>query len=128
LIFSEFLAQSVSSNLIFLLAMMLYPETQQKAQDEIDLMVGRDRLPDFSDQPNLPYVNALCKEVLRWQNVAPLCEFIQVFSIIRILISLQLSHMQSLKMMSTKVSLYRRVVLSWRTHGSLSWIVEYLIR
>lgn len=72
------MAQSVSSNLIFLLAMILYPETQRKAQDEIDLVVGRDGLPDFSDQPNLPYVNALCKEVLRWQNVTPLCELIQM--------------------------------------------------
>ncbi|KAF9447305.1 putative CyP450 monooxygenase [Macrolepiota fuliginosa MF-IS2] len=63
---------SVASNLIFLLALVLYPEAQQKAQDEIDAVVGRDRLPDFRDQPNLPYVNALCKEVMRWQNVTPL--------------------------------------------------------
>ena len=72
--------QSVSANLVFLLAMMLYPESQLKAQDEIDAVVGRDRLPDFNDQPNLPYVNALCKEVLRWQNVTPLCELIGGFS------------------------------------------------
>lgn len=74
------LDQSVSANLVFLLAMMLYPESQLKAQDEIDAVVGRDRLPDFNDQPNLPYVNALCKEVLRWQNVTPLCELIGGFS------------------------------------------------
>jgi cytochrome P450 len=55
--------------------MALYPDAQQKAQEEIDQIVGRDRLPDFSDQGNLPYLNALCKEVVRWQNVTPLCEF-----------------------------------------------------
>lgn len=99
---------------------MLYPETQRKAQDEIDLVVGRDRLPDFSDQPNLPYVNALCKEVLRWQSVAPLCESVHMFFlIIGILISLQLSHMQSLKMMSTEASSCPRALLSWRIHGNL---------
>lgn len=71
---------------------MLYPETQRKAQNEIDLVVGRDRLPDFSDQPNLPYVNALCKEVLRWQNVAPLCELIQIFGNQDSYISAAVSH------------------------------------
>ncbi|EIM84337.1 cytochrome P450 [Stereum hirsutum FP-91666 SS1] len=56
----------------FFLAMTLYPEVQRKAQDEIDLVVGHDRLPDWSDQQSLPYVDALVKEVLRWRNITPL--------------------------------------------------------
>ncbi|KAH9038268.1 cytochrome P450 [Lactarius hengduanensis] len=56
----------------FILAMILYPEVQRKAQSEIDRVVGKSRLPDFSDQDALPYVQAVLKEVLRWHPVAPL--------------------------------------------------------
>lgn len=45
--------------------MLLYPEVQRKAQAEVDRVVGRDRLPDFSDEGSLPYVSAIVKEVLR---------------------------------------------------------------
>ncbi|KAJ6517253.1 cytochrome P450 [Mycena vitilis] len=56
----------------FFLAMSLYPEVQAEAQRELDKVVGTDRLPDISDRPHLPYVNALCKEILRWHNAAPM--------------------------------------------------------
>ncbi|KAG6895872.1 hypothetical protein C0992_011872, partial [Termitomyces sp. T32_za158] len=39
----------------FLLAMMGHPEVLAKAQKEIDSVVGSQRLPDFTDRPNLPY-------------------------------------------------------------------------
>ncbi len=52
--------------------MSLYPAVLRKAQAELDTVVGRDRLPDFSDRPHLVYVNAIIKEALRWQNVIPL--------------------------------------------------------
>ena len=52
--------------------MTLYPEVQRKAQTEIDQVVGTSRLPDFSDQDALPYVQAVLKEVLRWHPVSPL--------------------------------------------------------
>ncbi|KAJ6543220.1 cytochrome P450 [Mycena vulgaris] len=55
----------------FLLAMMLYPEVQLAAQRELDAVIGSDRLPDLSDRSQLPYVDALCKEVLRWHVAAP---------------------------------------------------------
>ncbi|KAJ7286948.1 cytochrome P450 [Mycena rebaudengoi] len=55
----------------FFLAMSLYPEVQAEAQRELDLIVGHERLPDISDRPNLPYMNALCKEVFRWHVAAP---------------------------------------------------------
>ncbi|KAI9458895.1 cytochrome P450 [Lactarius psammicola] len=56
----------------FMLAMVLYPEAQQKAQEEIDAVVGTGRLPDFDDEESLPYLSALCQEVQRWHPVAPL--------------------------------------------------------
>jgi cytochrome P450 len=46
--------------------MILHPEVQQKAQEEIDQIVGKDRLPEFSDRQSLPYIDAIVKEVLRW--------------------------------------------------------------
>ena len=45
---------------------------QKKAQAELDAVVGTSRLPDFSDRPSLPYLEALFREVLRWHPVLPL--------------------------------------------------------
>jgi len=44
---------------------MLYPEAQAEAQREIDKVVGRDRLPGWSDWENLPYTRATMKEAFR---------------------------------------------------------------
>ncbi|KAK0215676.1 cytochrome P450 [Armillaria fumosa] len=63
---------TVSAQYAFYLAMLLYPDVQKKAQAEIDDVVGSDRLPGFADRENLPYVNAIVSEVLRWNNVAPI--------------------------------------------------------
>ena len=52
--------------------MVLNPDVQRKAQEELDQVIGRERLPDFSDKGNLPYVEAIYKEVLRWFPNAPL--------------------------------------------------------
>jgi len=49
-----------------------YPEVQAKAQAELDAFVGPDRLPEFSDRADLPYVNAIISEILRWQPVVPM--------------------------------------------------------
>ena len=56
----------------FLVACLLHPEAQKKARYEIDAVVGRDRLPAFEDRSRLPFVDAMCKEVLRWRPVVPL--------------------------------------------------------
>jgi cytochrome P450 len=52
--------------------MVIYPEVQAKAQEDIDRVVGKDRLPDFDDRPELPYVEAILRETLRWHPVIPL--------------------------------------------------------
>ena len=49
-----------------------YPEVQAKAQAELDAVIGLDRLPEFSDSANLPYITAIISELLRWQPVIPL--------------------------------------------------------
>ncbi|TFK52120.1 cytochrome P450 [Heliocybe sulcata] len=57
---------------VFLLAMAMYPEVQAKAQMELDRIVGKDRLPGYEDRHHLPYLNAVMKEIQRWQPVVPL--------------------------------------------------------
>ena len=56
----------------FFLALVLFPEAQRRAQAELDIVIGRERLPTFDDRPRLPYVEALCKELMRWQMVTPI--------------------------------------------------------
>lgn len=54
----------------FLLALCLYPEWQKKMQDEIDAVCD-DRMPEFSDMPNLPITRAILVEVARWRPASP---------------------------------------------------------
>lgn len=56
----------------FILAMVLHPEVQARAQEELDRVVGRGRLPDFGDRKDLVYIGAVVKEIFRWCPVAPL--------------------------------------------------------
>lgn len=52
--------------------MVLHPEIQKTAQNEIDSAIGTGRLPEFSDRGSLPYINAILNESLRWHPVVPL--------------------------------------------------------
>ncbi|KAM0016665.1 putative flavonoid 3'-monooxygenase [Helianthus debilis subsp. tardiflorus] len=52
--------------------MVLHQDIQAKAQDEIEELVGRHRLVQDSDIPNLSYVQAIIKEVLRLHPPGPL--------------------------------------------------------
>jgi cytochrome P450 len=54
------------------LVLVLFPQVQRRAQAELDAAVGRDRLPTFDDRPRLPYIEAFCKELMRWQMVTPI--------------------------------------------------------
>ncbi|KAE8148909.1 cytochrome P450 [Aspergillus avenaceus] len=56
---------------VFVLASVLHSGAVQRAQKELDSVVGQTRLPVFEDSPNLPYVNAFISEVLRWRPIAP---------------------------------------------------------
>jgi cytochrome P450 len=52
--------------------MALHPEKQRKAQEEIDRIIGRDRLPVFQDRESLVYVEAIYREVFRWLPPLPM--------------------------------------------------------
>ena len=64
--------KAVSSLSSLFLALVLYPDVQERARAELDTVIARDRLPTFDDRPRLPYINAMCRELMRWQMVTPL--------------------------------------------------------
>ncbi len=43
-----------------------HPIVQARIQAEMDLVIGRDRLPEFSDKPGLPYLQCVILEVIRF--------------------------------------------------------------
>lgn len=53
----------------FIMTMVNHPEQQRLAQEELDRVVGKDRMPGFQDMADLVYVSALVKEVQRWRPV-----------------------------------------------------------
>ena len=57
--------QTVSTLSSFILFMVKYPEVQKRAQEEVDRVIGSDRLASFSDRESLPYIDAVVAEVLR---------------------------------------------------------------
>ncbi|KAI3615363.1 cytochrome p450 [Moniliophthora roreri] len=68
--------ETTSSSLGWLiLALLCFPEAQRKAQEELDNVVGRARLPTLDDMENLPYMRAVVKEALRWRPTTPLSVF-----------------------------------------------------
>ncbi|KDQ22337.1 hypothetical protein PLEOSDRAFT_1050613 [Pleurotus ostreatus PC15] len=54
----------------FVLAMLLYPDVQCKAQEELDRVVGAGNIPTFEDRESLPYIDAIFRELLRWRPPA----------------------------------------------------------
>jgi cytochrome P450 len=57
----------VSATGIFLYLIAKNPHVQKKAQEEIDRVVCSGRLPDVNDRPDLPYIEAIYRELLRYE-------------------------------------------------------------
>ncbi|KAI0871067.1 cytochrome P450 [Hypoxylon argillaceum] len=62
---------------VFIMAMITNLEAQVRAREEVDRVCtsadGQSlRLPKMSDMPEMPYVNAMIKEVLRWRPTVPI--------------------------------------------------------
>ena len=64
--------------------MMLHPDTQSRAQAELDKVTGGDHLPSFEDLEHRPYIRAVVTETIRWQAVVPLGELTISFDIVRL--------------------------------------------
>ena len=54
--------------------MVVNPEVQEKAQAQIDALLGDTRLPTLEDRPFLPFIDAVFWETLRYSPVVPLCK------------------------------------------------------
>lgn len=52
--------------------MSLFPDVQRKAQEELDRIVGPNRLPEFDDHDNLVYIRAVDLECMRWMPFTPM--------------------------------------------------------
>jgi cytochrome P450 len=63
---------TVAAATSYFLAVLVYPEVQRRAQEELDRIVGRGRLPEYSDKDNLPYLDGVVRESLRWLPVVPM--------------------------------------------------------
>ena len=50
----------------FIQALLVWPEVLRKAQEEVDRVIGPDRLPAIEDYENLPYIRSCIKESIRW--------------------------------------------------------------
>ncbi|KAF9241409.1 cytochrome P450 [Melanogaster broomeanus] len=57
---------------VFTLAMVENPQVWKRAQEEIDAVIGMDKLPSFDDRASLPYIDAVLRETIRWQPILPL--------------------------------------------------------
>ncbi|XP_068964694.1 cytochrome P450 1B1 isoform X3 [Petaurus breviceps papuanus] len=63
---------TLSTALQWLLILFIrYPKVQARVQEELDRVVGRDRLPSLDDQPHLPYVMAFLYEAMRFSSFIP---------------------------------------------------------
>ena len=64
--------QTSSAVKTFFYSMALNPDIQKKAQEEIDRVVGNQRLPNFDDRESMPYTDAIYREVMRTRPILPL--------------------------------------------------------
>jgi hypothetical protein len=53
---------TTSKMLSFILASIAFPDTLKKAQEELNKVVGRNRLPDWQDENNVPYCRSMIKD------------------------------------------------------------------
>ena len=74
-LFDLFLAgsETTSTSLTWAaLYMVRYPEIQTRVQQELDQVVGLDRLPSMKDKTDLPYTEAVIMEIQRHANIVPM--------------------------------------------------------
>jgi cytochrome P450 len=58
--------------MLLVLYLMQNRDKQRKGQEEVDRVVGKDRLPTWDDVPNLTYVNLILQETYRMNPLSPL--------------------------------------------------------
>ncbi|CAG7821182.1 unnamed protein product [Allacma fusca] len=63
-------SETTSTTLSWMCAYLIHhPQVQHKLQEEIDQVVGKERLPALADRPSMPYTEAVISEVLRYSSI-----------------------------------------------------------
>ncbi|KDN34192.1 hypothetical protein RSAG8_12728, partial [Rhizoctonia solani AG-8 WAC10335] len=62
---------TVSALSTFVLTMILFPDKQRKAQQELETVLGPGRIPGLKDRDSIPHIGALVMGVLRWHLFYP---------------------------------------------------------
>ncbi|KAI0700085.1 cytochrome P450 [Cytidiella melzeri] len=71
LVYSGGLDTTMSAIMTAFTLLVADPVIQARVQAEMDLVIGKDRLPEFSDRPHLPYLQCVISETLRWGASTP---------------------------------------------------------
>ncbi|KAJ9645017.1 hypothetical protein H2204_001479 [Knufia peltigerae] len=61
-----------STLMVCIMNLLLHPEILKNAREQVDEVVGTDRLPTFDDRDQLPYIEYLIQETTRWYPLSPL--------------------------------------------------------
>jgi len=61
---------------LFVMAMILHPDWQEKVRQQIDEVVKKEEMVDLKHSPQLPILRAAIKECVRWKSTVPLGEFL----------------------------------------------------
>ncbi|KAG2076145.1 cytochrome P450 [Suillus decipiens] len=55
-----------------IMAAACHPLAQAKVHEELDMIIGSDRVPTFQDSSSLPQLHAFLLEALRWRPIVPI--------------------------------------------------------
>ena len=62
--------QTFSALMTAVIALVANPIVQARLQAEMDLVIGKDRLPTFADREKMPYMQCIVSETLRYDFIA----------------------------------------------------------